>query len=277
MVSPVFAFADRLIDEQAALDPCSASMRGIPGYDHLLTDYSPDGFEARADVVRRGLAEIESLPITNDDDRLARDFVTERFATTLFSHDTGEWQRTIRAIAAPASGLRSTFDLMRRDGEEAWTNIAARLHLVPAALDGLRRTYELGRSSGRVAARRQVLAAAVQASTWAERRWFDSLADEAAATSLPATLIAAVREGAELSNAAYGAFATYLRDDYAAGCRGRRRLRTGALRGRRAADARRGPRPRRDVRVGVDGLPPSPRRDPPDLRADPAGRCRSPR
>lgn len=39
--SPIFDLANRYIDESAALDPCTATGRGIPGYDHLLTDYSP--------------------------------------------------------------------------------------------------------------------------------------------------------------------------------------------------------------------------------------------
>jgi uncharacterized protein (DUF885 family) len=216
MASPIFDFADRLIDEQAALDPCSASMRGIPGFDHLLTDYSPAGFDARADVVRRGLAELHSLPVTNDDDRLARDFVTERFETTLLAHDTGEWQRTLRAIASPAGALRSTFDLMRRDGDEAWSNIAARLHLVPGTLIGLRTTYDTGRAAGRVAARRQVRAAADQAATWAQHRWFDSLAHEAETAGVTESLVADIRAAADEANAAYAAFAQYLRDDYMA-------------------------------------------------------------
>jgi uncharacterized protein (DUF885 family) len=216
MASPIFEFADRLIDDQAALDPCSASMRGIPGYDHLLTDYSPTGFDARADVVRRGLSELGSLPITNDDDRLARDFISERFETTLMAHGTGDWQRTVRAIASPASTLRSTFDLMRRDGEEAWSNIAARLLLVPEALNGLRTTYDTGRAAGRVSARRQVRAAADQAATWAESRWFDTLVREAETAGVAEALVADIRAGADGANAAYEALARYLRNDYMA-------------------------------------------------------------
>lgn len=214
--SPIFAFADRYIDEQAALDPCLATARGIAGHDHLLTDLSPEGYEARAELVRRGLAEVRSLPVTGDDDRLARDFIDERFSTALLAHDTGEWRRTVRAIAAPAASLRSTFDLMPRNGTPAWENIHSRLRALPAALDGLRSTYEQGRAAGTVAARRQVLAAADQAQTWSGNQWFDTLADEAAANAaLPPTLVASVRDAAAGCNAAYGDFAAYLRDTYA--------------------------------------------------------------
>ena len=215
-LSPIFEFADRFVDEQSALDPCLATSRGIPGYDDQLTDYSPHGQGARAEHMRLALTELDSLDPTDENDRLAKDFITERFETSLLSHDTGEWQRALRAIAAPSTTLRSTFDLMGRAGEQAWTNIAARLHAIPAALIGLQATYDAGRAAGNVAARRQAEAAAEQCDTWATNRWFDSLAAEAEARDdLSAALQQQVRDGAERANAAYGEFAGYLRNVYA--------------------------------------------------------------
>jgi uncharacterized protein (DUF885 family) len=215
-LSPIFDLADRVVTEQAALDPCLATGRGIPGYDDQLTDFSPAGHEQRADHVRSTLAELASLTPTDDHDRLAKAFITERLETTLMSHDAGEWKRALRAIAAPATTLRSTFDLMSRDGDEAWSNIAARLRAVPTALQGLQATYDLGRATATVAARRQALAAAQQCQTWATNRWFDSLADEAEShDELPDSLQQQIRDGAAIANAAFGEFAAYLRDDYA--------------------------------------------------------------
>ena len=215
-LSPIFEFADRFVDEQSALDPCLATARGIPGFDDQLTDYSPHGHEARAQHMRHALTELAGLEATDDNDRLAKDFITERFQISLLSHDTGEWQRTLRAIAAPSTTLRSTFDLMSRDGEAAWANIAARLHAVPAALAGLQATYDEGRAAGTVAAKRQAEAAAEQCSTWASNRWFDSLAIAAdARDDLSSALRQHIRDGADMANAAYGEFAKYLRDVYA--------------------------------------------------------------
>src|SRR5436309_15577880 len=51
-LSPIFEFADRFVSEQSALDPCLATSRGIPGYDDVLTDFSPDGHESRANHTR---------------------------------------------------------------------------------------------------------------------------------------------------------------------------------------------------------------------------------
>ncbi|MFZ4718704.1 MAG: DUF885 domain-containing protein [Ilumatobacteraceae bacterium] len=214
-LSPIFRLAERHVDEQAALDPIAATGRGIPGHEDRLTDFSPDGYAARAEHVRRTLAELEALPVTNDDDRRARDFIRERFGATLMAYEHGEWMLGLRAIASPSSAVRSTFDLMSRDGEAAWDHIATRVSRVPQTILGLQATLDHGRSGGKVAPRRQALAAAEQAATWSEHRWFDSLVREAEQAALPTTLVTRVREGAGAANAAYAGFAEYLRDTYA--------------------------------------------------------------
>lgn len=215
-LSPIFEFADRFVDEQSALDPNLATSRGVAGFDHLLTDLSPAGYEARAAHLRTSLAALRALPVTNDDDRRAKEFITERFTTSLAAIDAGEWMRAISAISSPAGRLRSTFDLMSRDGEHAWADIVARVAAVPNSLGQLQATYDQGRAQGIVAARRQAFAAADQAATWATDRWFDSLVREAAGRDdVPAPLQAALAEAAAAANTAYGAFAAYLRDTYA--------------------------------------------------------------
>lgn len=214
--SPIFELANRYIDESAALDPCTATGRGIPGHDHLLTDYSPDGVAQRADHTRRTLAALRALEPTNDPDRLAKDFITERFETTLAGHDAGEWMLALRVLASPPSTIRSVFDLMPRDGVEAWENIASRLHAVPAALDGMRATLEHGRSTGTMAARRQALAVAQQSRTWAEGRWFDTLVAEAAdRDEVGDALRQRLATGSDAAVTAYAQFADYLTDVYA--------------------------------------------------------------
>ncbi len=112
----------------------------------------------------------------------------------------------------PAQHVRSD----PRDGQAAWENIAARMHVLPVALGRLRATYDEGRATGHVATRRQALATAAQCATWAANRWFDSLTTEAEHHDLPEALQRRVRAGADLANAAYGEFADYLRNVYAA-------------------------------------------------------------
>jgi uncharacterized protein (DUF885 family) len=215
-LSPIFEFADRFVSEEAALDPCLATDVGIAGFDHLLTDYSPAGHAERVDHTRNALATLATLPVTNDDDRLANDFITERLETALLSHESGEWLLALRAIDAPSNNVRGVFDLMPRTGEDAWADIATRLDAVPGALAGARQTYDQGRATGAVADRRQALVVADQSAAWATNRWFDTLADEAdEQTDVPAALRERIREGAALANAAYAELATYLIDEYA--------------------------------------------------------------
>ena len=53
---PVDDVAERFVDDYAALDPVAATYIGLPGFEDRLTDLSPDGFGARADLTRRALA-----------------------------------------------------------------------------------------------------------------------------------------------------------------------------------------------------------------------------
>ena len=276
-LTPIFALSDRFVAESAALDPYSATRWGIPGFDHLATDYSPAGCAARADHVRRTLAELAPLEPQNDDDRLAKDYVTERLEATAAVHESGEWMRPLRAISAPASTIRSAFDLMPRDGEEAWQHIADRVHAVPTALDGVRAALEAGRAEDVVASQRQTEVVAAQCATWADDRWFQTLSSEASTRDdISSDVVDRLGAGVDLAIDAYGAFAGYLRSDYlqdatpvdACGLR--------AVHRRFAVDERCRSGSSRDVRLGVGRVPHAARRDPEDLRADQAGRrlCR---
>ncbi|MFM2070509.1 MAG: hypothetical protein RLZZ623_772 [Actinomycetota bacterium] len=213
-LSPIFALSDRFVAEAAELDPFSATSRGIDGFDHLVTDYSPDGFEQRADHLRRTRDALARLLPEGDDDRLAKDFMLERFDASLALHDTAEWMRPVRALAAPFSTIRSVFDLMPRDSDEAWQNIAARLTAVPMALAGLQHTLDVGRQSLVVAARRQTNVVADQCSRWVDDRWFDSLVVEARRVDASAAVIQRLEHGAEVATQAYASMSRYLRHEY---------------------------------------------------------------
>ena len=53
--------ADRFTDELFTLDPNSATLVGAVGYDDHLTDDSPEGNDARAELMRRTLTELTQL------------------------------------------------------------------------------------------------------------------------------------------------------------------------------------------------------------------------
>ena len=53
-------FADRLLRDMAGLDPCTAVVEAGEQDVDGLTDYSPEGHQARADLAARALRELRS-------------------------------------------------------------------------------------------------------------------------------------------------------------------------------------------------------------------------
>ncbi|MGZ4706979.1 MAG: DUF885 family protein, partial [Acidimicrobiales bacterium] len=151
-LSPVFALADRYIDQSAALDPILATALGVIGYDDRMTDYSVDGIEERAALDRQTLVELASIDRLGRDDELAAAYLAERLGTSLALVDADEPLREINNLASPVQAVRDVFDLMAYESVSDWEIAARRMEAVPAALRGLRETYEQGRSRGIVAA-----------------------------------------------------------------------------------------------------------------------------
>jgi len=88
---------------------------------------------------------------------------------------------------------------------------------VPAALDGVRESLEVGRRSGVVASRRQTEVVAEQCATWSRDRWFDSLHVEAQQRDdVEAVTVEHLAAGADITTEALASFERYLRDDYLA-------------------------------------------------------------
>ena len=156
--SPIFEFADRFIVR-------TVGARSMPR-DRLAaspatTIYSPTtrrtGSAARADHMRRAAGRARGhrhRPTTTIGSPRTSSPSDSRRRCSRTNPASGSG--TLRAIAAPLDRLRSTFDLMPREGDDAWQQhrrLAS--HAIPAALDGLRATYDDGRADGVVAARRQ--------------------------------------------------------------------------------------------------------------------------
>jgi uncharacterized protein (DUF885 family) len=219
--SPIYDIADAYVEEMAALDPIGATEYGIAGHDAELTDFSPAGADAINALDRRTLQSLSTAPVENDADRIARDFMVERLALNVESHDAGEWMLQLRTIASPSGAVREVFDQMPQETEEHWANIAARLVKVPQALDSFRATLDAGIARGVTVAKRQATECAKQCETWAgiidgTPPFFDTLVQSAqdAATATPA-LRADIRSAGATATAAFGTFARYLRDTYA--------------------------------------------------------------
>ena len=218
--TPVFVLADRYIDEAAALDPISATIMGIAGYDDRLTDFSPEGIEARAAHQRQTLVELAAIAPASRFEALAAAFQTERLGTSLALVDADEPLREINNLASPVQAVRDIFDLMSYESVSDWEIVQQRMAAVPASLRGLRTTYEEGRRRGIMAAQRQASAAADQCRVWSgeagERPFFEVLIEQAdQVEGLSPGLRLGLDEAAVGASMAYAELGTYLRDTYA--------------------------------------------------------------
>jgi uncharacterized protein (DUF885 family) len=151
----VFEIADAYVDAFAALDPVEATDYGIAGHEAEMTNYSPEGIDARAELDRSTLAALAEAPRDTDRDRVAAEAIAERLAVRVDQQDAGERLRDLRIIGSPVQGIRQCFDLMPYDSPHDWEIAAERLGHVPAALESFRRSLEEGVRRDVVAARRQ--------------------------------------------------------------------------------------------------------------------------
>jgi uncharacterized protein (DUF885 family) len=211
-VSEVYDIADRFVEQIAALDPCGATGAGVAGHDHEMTDYSPAGEAARADVTRDALTALARAPQTSDDDRLASAVMTDRLQLGLDEYEAGERLRDLRIIGSPVQAVRQCFDLMAYDTDDDWATATERLTRVPDALASIEASLREGVARGIMSARRQALACAEQSATWGGEReaepFFRALAGRRPGDT-------ALADAAETATAAYARLGAYLRAEYA--------------------------------------------------------------
>ena len=125
-MTPVFGLCDDYMTRWAALDPVAAGMLGITGVFGAATDYGPDGFAARADLITATLAALGPMTMTSGADRLAAGFLRERLEAQLAWHQLNEPLRLVRAPIGLISAVRDSVDLLPRDDDDAWRDVAPR-------------------------------------------------------------------------------------------------------------------------------------------------------
>jgi uncharacterized protein (DUF885 family) len=222
-MTPVYEIADRFVEAYAAVDPVSATGMGVAGHDGEMTDYSPDGQEASADLYRKTLAELAAADPENERDRIAAEVMRESLELRLERYEAGEHYRGLSIIGSPFQSVRRVFDLMPRATQEDWLTLLDRMRLVPIGVGSFLATLNDGLQRGETAARRQVLENALQAEAWAglregSRPFFVELAESYTAgggtwTELQEQLDLA----AEKATRAYVEAARFLRERYAEG------------------------------------------------------------
>lgn len=155
------------LDEANRLDPITATFRGASGLDDQITDYSPEGHAARADLMRRTRAELAQAEPDGEADRIGQQMVLRMLDDHLRMHDTGERLAQVDILFSPPQMIAGVLRLAPPRDDEGRAALASRLRGIPQALAGVRESLVAGRERGVVAARRQVEAVAQQLDTWA--------------------------------------------------------------------------------------------------------------
>ena len=222
-MSQIFDIADRYVEKVAEMSPFSATYMGVPGHDHEMNDFSPEAAAAEADRDRSTLIELKSAPSRTTRDRIARDAMLDSLSLSLDLHDADEHLRSLSMIHSPIHSVRQIFDLMPRESEEDWANIASRMSLIPQGLDSYRRTLEEGLRRGLVVAKRQARETAEQCDVWigaaeGHESFFSGLvsAFDESGVSSPG-LRADLESGARLADQGIDSIARFLREHYIPG------------------------------------------------------------
>ena len=163
--SEIFAISDEYIDALGRMSPSAATFLGIPGYDHLLDDFSVAAETKVANYRREVLTRVKAMEPIDDIDRIAKEVLIERVEASLKLFDSKEAFITYGPIANPVSHIRSIFTLMNTEGDEAISNITSRLNAIGGALDSWKSTLEDMHAQGLGTSQRQVLGVADQLDT----------------------------------------------------------------------------------------------------------------
>ena len=208
--------SDDYVERLAALDPVSATMDGVGGHEHELTDYSPAGAERRAQLARRCVSDLDALHPHTDRDLRARRAMQERLRAALALHDTGEHLRDVSTLFSPLHQVRMCFDLMATSDTDDWTAVADRMDQVAWSLGTYREALLAGLEAGLPGSQRLARVVAEQAEAWGggtqDAGYYTALAR---AEGVPPALASRLEAAAEAASAALREHAVFMREEYA--------------------------------------------------------------
>ena len=102
----VDAISERSLEDAATLDPMMAAFAGIAGHDARLPDLSPAGFEARAELDRRALADVRAVTPVDERERVAQEAFVERLGLKVEMYDAGIVTSQVSVTAGPMQNVR---------------------------------------------------------------------------------------------------------------------------------------------------------------------------
>ena len=198
--------ADGYFDASMALDPISATSAGVRGFDHLLTDYSPQADAERADLARRTLVRLATASPDDAVDRVTVAAMAERLGVQVELFEVGATTGELNNLASPAQSLRDVFDLMGTGTAAEWADVSSRLAAMPAAVEQYASALRSRAAGGDVPPVRQLRAVAEQALQLAgSDSFFAKLTSEPSTVDgvVPQALHADLERGATAAASAY--------------------------------------------------------------------------
>ncbi len=215
-MADIFSVSDTAVDRIAEADPMLATEMGLAEHQDRWTDLSPEGRESQRAVLAAIRAEGDACDAPDQRHQLAKRVLAEYCDVELARHDAGYHQQDLNNIVCPHQDLRFTFGSMARATVEDWDAIVTRVETIGEPLEGYRRSLEEGRTSGRVASRRQAEAVLEQGTmTLADDSPFDELRDQLAASGLEAGALTDRLDRAVVSaKEAFAQFNDYLGGTY---------------------------------------------------------------
>ena len=212
--SAIFAFADEIVDRLAESDPLFATEAGIPGYDHLLSDYSVAKRRRDQAQIVRDLQTLETLDAHGDVDRIAAAVIRERLSVQLALFEADEERRTFSVLNSPVGSIRQVFELMPLSTPENGNNVARRLKNVRASLETWRGALLITAAEHELPAARHITGVADQADTVAAGAFSDFAERAASATGVDLES-SGLRSAAQDAEAAYAELAAWMRSELA--------------------------------------------------------------
>lgn len=207
--SPIFELSDTYITESAALSPISSTYLGNSELDDQLDDFSLHGMEVSAELVRKTLKALAPLQPIDEIDRIAKAVMQERLESGLALHDSQESALLWNVLTSPPSNIRKVFEMMPKESDVHFSNIAARLLAVDKAHQSWISAIESVAKSGKTTSQRQVEGVAKQLDGYANGGY-----SAMAKNFDPESKYPAMHEAAKMAEKSSAQTSKYLREVY---------------------------------------------------------------
>ncbi|MFD3486626.1 DUF885 domain-containing protein [Streptomyces sp. NPDC058665] len=209
------ALAEEWLGTLLRLEPELRVTLGRPDPDPGFNDRSPAGADETADAARSLLVRLRAAAPADAVDTVTRADLIDTLEVTAEQHEAGFWQRDLKVVASPVQRMRKVFDLMPTGTDEDWHRVARRLHRLPEAMAGYRRSLQAGIAARNTPALRQVRDVAAQTTQLGAAGGYFTRLTSPARGSVPPALWSDLASGARSAAGAYADLAAFLVRDLA--------------------------------------------------------------